>query len=278
VTCESMGTGPSTKTGTWLMPLREMAVSLDLTSALDFGQSSEALVLTVSPEQLSPAQFVRHLDSEDFIPALIYQELYPRAPDWLAAFDTVWLRPSAPVASVAGINDGAGPIVIDGTLDEPTWKTGLQPLIATGNDAATLVAVYDDEALTLGLRVANSDRPGAADIALLCNVDIRTADSPRWFVRFQNGAAVSSRSLSHGAPVPWDCTWKMAESYENRQWRCELRIPYETLPDVSRPGRGTVWRIVITLADSPTTGRGLIAQWGENGVASPQSGAVLEFQ
>lgn len=156
-----------------------------------------------------------------------------------------------------------GPIVVDGVLDEPIWRS---PAAADGfvqadplegqpaTESTTVTVLFDDEYLYIGARCFDSDPSG-----IVVN-DIRKdfagaeqdtfevlldtfADRRNGFVFATNagGARADTQMANEGRDVNpnWDAVWWVAAHTTAEGWTAEFRIPFKTLR--FEPGGGHLW-------------------------------------
>ena len=157
------------------------------------------------------------------------------------------------------------PIVVDGLLDEPIWRTAVpatgflqsEPIEGQPATEATEVRVaFDDDYLYIGALNRDGDPS-----ALVIN-DIRKdfagaeqdtfevlldtfADRRNGFIFGTNarGARADTQIANEGRDVNpnWDAVWWVAAQVVPEGWTAEFRIPFKTLR--FQPGDGRVWGI-----------------------------------
>ena len=178
-------------------------------------------------------------------------------PSLVGAQATSSVHPTPPPAAAAAHR--AGPIAVDGRLDEAAWRaatpiTGLRQYQPAEGQPATLATevrvLYDDDALYVGARM--TDPLGAAGVrAPLARRDqlldgsgdngsfnSLTTDKLAivldpyhnhldevWFE--VNPAGV--RGESYSGDASWDPVWEAAARIDSAGWTAELRIPYSQL-------------------------------------------------
>ena len=147
----------------------------------------------------------------------------------------------------------AGPMTLDGTLDEPSWSGA--PLAShfiqndpREGDPATydteVRILYDDDALYFGV-FARDDDPGRIIVNDI-KKDFNTGNSDGFriildtFLDSRNGyqfatnpagAKWDSQMSNEGREdnADWDGIWDVAAAITETGWRAEIRIPFRTL-------------------------------------------------
>ncbi|HPF49996.1 MAG TPA: DUF5916 domain-containing protein [Draconibacterium sp.] len=167
------------------------------------------------------------------------------------------------------VKKAKSPIVIDGVIDEPDWKTAQKAdkfykvlPVDTGfaSQPSTMLMTYDDKALYVaqifydtipGKRVMESFRRdfsfGNNDNLLIFFDTFRdqtngfsfgvSASGAKWDGAMSNGSAVS---------LDWDCKWESkTKQYDNR-WVSEMRIPFKSL---RYPSGSQTWYVNFSRLD-----------------------------
>ncbi|MGH9346464.1 MAG: DUF5916 domain-containing protein [Vicinamibacterales bacterium] len=159
----------------------------------------------------------------------------------------------------------AGPIAIDGALDEPAWSEAPLASNFIQNDPREGVAasfdtevrvLYDDEALYIGV-FARDDEPGAIIVTDL-KKDFNTGNSDGFTVILDTfrderngymfstnpaGAKFDSQVSNEGREnnTNWDGIWEVKTRITERGWFAEIRIPFRTVKFTS--GDPQTWGI-----------------------------------
>lgn len=203
----------------------------------------------------------------------------------------------------------AGPLVVDGLLDEPAWAEAPAATDFTQRDPregepvtepTEVRVLYTEDALHVGARLRDSQpvssRLGRRD-DFLSNSDwfSVTLDSYHDHLtayRFQiNPAGVRQDEVLSGGNAgrgddSWDPVWEGAAVVSNAGWTAELRIPFNQLrfrPDTETWGiqfERTISRNreEAVFAFTPKSQRGGIARFGHLvGLEGVESGQVLEL-
>jgi hypothetical protein len=159
-------------------------------------------------------------------------------------------RASAPLPQAEAVR-AAGPIHLDGHLDEPAWQaappitsfTELDPQEGRPVSEPTEVRiVYDGDAIYVGARLAGPVRYrlGRRDMELLDSdwfgVAFDSYHDHRTAFHFQvnpggveRDAAIRMASGQVTEDDSWDAVWEVAASRDAAGWTVELRIPFSQL-------------------------------------------------
>ncbi|MBI5095804.1 MAG: serine/threonine protein kinase [Candidatus Hydrogenedentes bacterium] len=283
-TARSLRYGTVTGRGTWVTPQRELALTLELKDAMEGSKTNRSLFVRASAEAGSDVDFVRRIEENDYITAILYNEMRPRGVEWLDAFETKWLSRSALRVGVP-FAASALELTLDGGLSETAWRASLSDpeVRATALDRAknrapaTLHFRYTPQALWVGARVDSSITNPLIAVSLLTHFDIPLAHARQFQVYFQSGSAIASYALSEGQQVAWDCDWKIASVARTRAQEFEIVIPYAGIGIHRPPETGERWRIDCSIGEaSPSTDMSP-AGWRKNHGGLAEHGTILMF-
>ncbi|MGH9869091.1 MAG: DUF5916 domain-containing protein [Candidatus Polarisedimenticolia bacterium] len=165
----------------------------------------------------------------------------------------------------------AGPITLDGLLDEPAW-TAAQPMgefvqryPAEGSVAtqATFVRIlYDDERLIIGADLTDAEPARIVAREMKEDGDLRNDDAfgilldtfldrrnGYYFETNPNGARSDALVYDEGRTqeFDWDGVWQVAARVTEKGWSVEMEIPFKTLhfdQQHVNPWGLQVWRVI----------------------------------
>ena len=198
-----------------------------------------------------------------------------------------------PVAAPAGlflhVPHAAGPIVLDGDMDDPGWRKATartNAFVDANGDAAHPYSdarlVWGDGHLYVALYAADEDIRGTQ----------AGADTPLWMedafqLLFADGTAERSIDVSplgtvtdalRGGTGPFDYAWQSGAHVsreldgtlnrpddDDEEWVIEMAIPFESLG--LRGERGERMGFRVRRCDTPHDGKRICASWGEGGEA-----------
>lgn len=195
-----------------------------------------------------------------------------------------------PVANAARL---AGPITIDGRLDEEIWRTA-QPITEfrqsqpnegkPGTQRTEVRFAYDDAAIYVGARMFDSLGAKGVVSRLLRRDALSENDSDMLQITFDSYHDHSSRfsffvnpsgSRRDGTGDPsWDPVWETSSRVDSLGWTTELRIPFNQL-NFSRATDQT-WGIQVVRFTHRLNERAHFAWWANNEPGGPQRYGHLE--
>jgi hypothetical protein len=163
----------------------------------------------------------------------------------------------------------AGPIRLDGALDEPDWQRAIvageftQSYPAPGatpSDSTHVSVLYDNDALYVGIRLFDSEpskiaaqlarRDASGIYSDWVHVIIGTYHDRRTAFRFSvNPLGVQRDVLEYddnNEDENWDAVWNVGVKVDSLGWTAEYRIPFSQLRfPAKEPPEGRVWDIQI---------------------------------
>jgi len=278
--------GTLTGAGRWLNPGREMTVSLAFRSGQDGSRWPETVILQRAEQGVTPAAFVRRMESADCIPSLIYNELMPRNIAWAESVEARLAAASTQRVVVPIVSPETGGLLMDGRLDEAEWRLG--PLSGANLPGRILAAKPDgspaqmllrrsEEGLYVGLKVEGLVRTPQMSLAVLTMVSVPTHDSPRWSVLAENDAILATYYARREKERRWNCQWDVKSSLSDGGWECEVFIPFANLEGTAVPEPGLRWRVNCSVASRGETADQVVASWGAEEVAAVEHGLLAVF-
>ena len=191
---------------------------------------------------------------------------------------------AAPAGLLLHVPHAAGPIVLDGDMDDPGWRSATARTGAFVDAGGDPVHPYSDARLVWG--------DGHLYVALYAaDEDIRAtqpdADAPLWRedafqLLFADGAAERSIDVSplgtvtdarRAGSAPFDYAWQSGVHVsreidgtlnrpddDDEEWVIEMAIPFESLGLRGERGESTGFR--VRRCDTPHDGRRICASWG----------------
>ncbi|HEX5872509.1 MAG TPA: DUF5916 domain-containing protein, partial [Longimicrobium sp.] len=207
---------------------------------------------------------------------------------------------------VVRASQAAGPVAVDGRLDDPAWAAATPVSSFTQVDpdegqpvseATEARVLYDDVALYVGVRLADrgriSTRLGRRDmgrgdsdwvgVAIDSYHDHQTAFA---FEANPSGVRRDATRSDQGADdLSWDAVWEVETRVDSAGWTAEFRIPFSQL---RFDPRETTWGVQLeriisrrnefaTFSFTPKRERAGIARYGHlEGLAGVRTGKRLE--
>ena len=135
----------------------ELSLALEFNNLLDGVRKSGAFICRKTRGAVSDTDFLAGFASDDFALPLLYNEILPRGLEWGEDVETAFLARLAPRLVAFRLPEGAGPITIDGTLDEAIWKSSsLNPGFdrTSRGDKNRLWCLYDSRGLYVSARMS----------------------------------------------------------------------------------------------------------------------------
>ncbi|MBI2435680.1 MAG: hypothetical protein HYV26_22730, partial [Candidatus Hydrogenedentes bacterium] len=275
-------------TGRWLQVGQELAVTLDFHAIQDGSEWSTPLLLRRSAEPLLLPEFARRLERSGYVQPLLYNELLPRGAGWVEAVESEFLNAASPRVQVPFLRGSSNVLLVDGKLDENTWRTpalgGIEGHGATaGVSPGTLMVRYDEGNLYVGLHLTQTPERPRLLFTLLTQFDIPASSSARWMVQFEKDTISARRWVRHGQETPWDCQWRIAAGSlpgeaPGAAWEAEALIPIANLGNVVPPRPGQRWRLNCA-AGGPSGGSVAgAAYWGSEDIEAIEEGILLVFE
>ncbi|MCC6488632.1 MAG: protein kinase [Candidatus Hydrogenedentes bacterium] len=277
--------GTLTGEGHWTRPGREIAVTVDRKNAAHGGSDRKSVVVRVSEQSLDAQAFLQKLEGADFIPALLYNEVQPRALPWLDTFEQRWLSQTSTIANVIEVDTALAPFTLDGVLSEAFWSPPLSPNPLTlgvvqgqpAGQSATLMIHHDGSALLLGMHSRQAPLHPLLQVSLSAEFDVITGNTPRWNALFDGNTLRASAHTGGGQELPWACDWEGATAESQGRWSAEVRIPFAGLESVSAPQAGKRWRMNCSVMDGDRVPLEPVTWWGSEDLLETTHGMVLIF-
>lgn len=277
--------GTLTGEGHWTRPGREIAISVDRKNAASGNSDQKSVVVRIGERSLDARAFLQHMEGADFIPALLYNEIQPRALPWLDTFEQQWLSQTSTIVNVIEVDAKLAGFAMDGSLGESFWSPPLSanPLslgVVPGQPAgqsATLALRYDGTALLLGVHSRQTPRHPLLQISLSAEFEVITGNTPRWNALFDGKTLLASAHTASGQDRPWACDWEAATLAEKGHWYGEIRIPFAGLESVVTPQPGKRWRLNCALMDGEREPLEPVTWWGSKNLLETSHGMVLIF-
>jgi hypothetical protein len=260
-------------------------VTLEFKVAQDAEKWTKSFLVRPVASPLSLEDFIMRLETDDYVPALLYNELQPRNVTWLSEIEKDWLRRVSEIVTVPFVDSTTNDIQMDGRLDESVWQTALTKdtqhmgqLASRGPKKATLCLRYSNEALYVGVRGDGLPSDCSIEVGILKLFDIHTADSPRWMARIHGNTVASAIYIKQQQPVPWTCDWKGATTSSGTVWQAEVRIPFAGLAPMAVPKVEQRWRLTCDLhAGGSDIDSTPIAYWGHSDHVDIERGVLIVF-
>ncbi|MCL4852007.1 MAG: serine/threonine protein kinase, partial [Bryobacteraceae bacterium] len=236
-------------TGRFVPGQNEIAVALDFIDRWDGSERSRSFLIRPGVTALTAEAFMADMESSDYVPALLYNEIQPRDLAWLTEFEQFWLKRVTNVVTVPYVDSRAEEIRIDGMLSESTWQSTLaqQPeqagqIVSKGVADGILKIRYSSDALYLAVRGKGLSPDSVIEVGFLTTYDVQTADSPRWMARIRGNKILTSEYTQNQERVAWQCDWQSASTFTTGVFQAEVRIPFGGLP-AAIPDAEQRWRL-----------------------------------
>ena len=281
----SLQYGTLTGEAHWTRPGREMAISVDRKDATNGGSDQKSVVVRMGERSLDARAFLQNLEGADFIPALLYNEVQPRALPWLDTFEQRWLSQTSTIANVILVDAKLTPFSLDGHLSESFWSPPLSPNPLTlgvvpgqpAGQSTTLMIRHDSAALLLGIHSHQAPRHSLLQISLSAEFDVITGNTPRWNALFDGKTLLASAHTGGGQDMPWTCDWEAATLEEGGHWYAEVRIPFAGLESIALPQPGKRWRLNCAMMDGDKEPLEPVTWWGSKNLLETKHGMVLIY-
>lgn len=276
-------------TGRWIEPARELGLSVSFRCTQDGEQWNEPVTLKRSARVESQRQYVRRLEKSPCFLPILYSELLPRSGRWVDEVERLFILPVASGLHARFLK--GEDIKIDGGLDDAGWEDAFSLSAAFGESAydrgaiqletqggkAVLAGRYSNLGLFLGIRVPGQAMKPRIALSLSERCSVPMTEAERYFVHFEENRASVCRRLAHGQEVPWECSWKVADSAEEGGWKAEVLVPYDAAAGLSRPEPSDRWRMNCTVSGLSVSGSDTTLTWGYEDVAEVEHGFVIVF-
>lgn len=260
--------GDVTGTGRWIVPNEELSLALEFNNLLDGVRKSGAFICRKTRGAVSDTDFLAGFASDDFALPLLYNEILPRGLEWGEDVETAFLARLAPRLVAFRLPEGAGPITIDGTLDEAIWKSSsLNPGFdrTSRGDKNRLWCLYDSRGLYVSARMSLPEADPELVLTVLARFEVPVSYSTRWSVLYRNDGIRASRAETSGRSVAWQCEWETGLAVSSGVVQTEVFIPFANLGYSTPPKPGDRWRLLGSAADAPNAanaGQGVILVFG----------------
>ena len=271
--------------GHWTREGRELALSVNRKNAMDGSVDRKSVVVRMGEKSVDTQAFLENLESADFIPALLYNEVQPRALPWLENFEGHWLRRVSTIANIIEVDTALVPFDLDGQLAESFWSPPLSPNplslgVVEGQPAghsSSLTIRHDGDSLLLGIRTLEPSAHPLIQVSLSAGFDVVTGNTPRWNALFDGEQLRASAHTVGEQELPWTCKWKAAMSSDNGSWFAEVRIPFAGLETIATPQPGQRWRLNCAVMNGEREPLAPAVWWGSKDLLDTKHGMVIIF-
>lgn len=234
----------------------------------------------------SQFDFLRGLESQEFLQSLIYNELLDAGSfPWAVALEE--LLPALP-RSRYDIPYGAGNVVVDGKLEEELWtREYFYPDGGTLGDvppfeqvvSATLWARWRESGMVIAAYVDSVDPSLRFELGLMPGLEVSMKHSGRLVLECNQKGDSSFQYYVEGVRKPYSFHWPVGLHQTGERTHIEMEIPASLLEDSARAVAGKRWRINARWTRSDGMGsREVVAQWGDSAFISLEHGALFVFQ
>ncbi|MBL7644688.1 MAG: serine/threonine protein kinase [Candidatus Hydrogenedentes bacterium] len=267
----------------WEPEVGRFSLSVDRTRSHDNVPEEISLVGRSKDSPYDKAAFLKELESNIALQALLYRELLPRTLPWAVELEARFPAFANGRATVPYTDQA---LTLDGKLLEPLWTTQFNARGRVGELAAQssqgadpLMIRWDSDALYLGARAKGCGPATRFELGLLPALELSPALSGRFYGSLGEGGVENTRYLVNAREQPWACDWEGAMTIEDGEAQVELRIPLQLLEDSARIKAGKRWRINAQItASAPDGSRRTVVDWGGAEHEELEHGALLEFE
>jgi hypothetical protein len=250
-------------------------LDLHLRSETDIEAWPEKFFAAPAPSStLTDTALLHQWEASSVLMPLLFNEILPR--DIEKGIRLGGLLPAIHGASTAVIAlDTVAVPQFDGAIDD--WATLDQGLAGRPERHRPRVAVgRTDDALVFAWSVDSvTAKDLRFELALLPLYHLPASDSP-YLLFYQEGDQRELEWMQAGSAIPLLGEIEFASRSNGQGWSAELRIPYETIPEMPVIGRETVMRLNAALRD-PQDPNAPLAVWGWPDLNAVQHGALLFF-
>lgn len=270
----------------WPEGTNSLYINMERVREVDGLRERISMASVPSPRFQRRREFIRGLEEQDLLQAIIYNELLDEAKfPWVIAIEALF--PAAPFSRYS-IPYGAGEIEVDGVLEEPLWTN--EYFYPSGG---TLGDVVPNEAqLPVDLRVrwreggvAMASEIDATDpslrfeLSLMPAFEVSLRNSGRLVLEAQHDGKISFQYYEAGARRPFNFNWPVAVHRDDEKTRVEMDIPSVLLEENARAVSHKRWRVNARWTRSDGAGsREVVAQWGDREFIALEHGALFVFQ
>lgn len=266
-----------------LPPHGDAAASLEFRSEQDGSSSRRTFVLHPAALPTSVADFRHGIEASECLPALLYNEVLARRPEWTEAAEDVLVRLGARRVRVRP--ETGEPFRIDGRLDEAAWHAGgwdepdAADWLAASSSAATSAIAFrrNAEGLVIGLRSKARLAEPRLRIVLMPRVTVPLEHSPRWTVRVNGQGVLSHDYVEREQAVPHEAHWTGSVAARDEGVEAEVFIPYADVCEGAAPAPAARWRINVSLVDSRRPNAAPAGRWGAEDIEQAEDGVILAF-
>lgn len=268
----------------WEPEAGRFSLSVERTRSHDNFPEEIGLVGRLKDSAYDKAAFLRELESNIALQALLYRELLPRTLPWAVELEARFPAFANGRATVPYTDQA---LTLDGKLIEPLWKETrfnaggrIGELAAQSSTGAhPLIIRWDSDALYLGARAEGGGPTTRFELGLLPALELSPTLSGRFYASLGAGGVESSRYVVNAREQSWQCDWEGALTVQEGEVQVELRIPLQFLEESARIEAGKRWRINARItASAPDGSRRTVAVWGGAAHEELEHGALLEFE
>ncbi len=234
----------------------------------------------------SQFDFLRGLESQEFLQSLIYNELLDAGSfAWAVALEE--LLPALP-RSRYDIPYGAGNVVVDGKLEEDLWvREYFYPNGGTLGDVppfeeivpATLRARWRESGMVIAAHVDSVDPSLRFELGLMPGLEVSMKHSGRLVLECNQKGDSTFQYYVEGVRKPNSFQWPVGLHQAGERTHIEMEIPASLLEESARAVAGKRWRINARWTRGDGAGsREVVARWGDSAFISLEHGALFVFQ
>ncbi len=267
----------------WEPEVGRFSLSVDRTRSHDNFPEEIGLVGRLKDSAYDKAAFLKELESNMALQALLYRELLPRTLPWAVELEAKFPALANGRATVPYTDQA---LTLDGKQLEAMWTTQFNKVGRVGELAAQssrgadpLIIRWDNDALYLGARAKGCGPATRFELGLLPALELSPTLSGRFYGSLGEGGVESSRYIVNAREQPWHCDWEGAMTLKDGEAEVELRIPLQLLVESARIKAGKRWRINARItASAPDGSRKTVVDWGGAEHEELEHGALLEFE
>ncbi len=270
----------------WPEGTASLYVNMERVREVDGLRERISMASMPSPRIRSQQEFIRGLEKQDLLQALIYNELLDVAKfPWVLAIESMF---PGTARSRYAIPYGADPIVVDGQLDEPLWTNEyFYPDGGTLGDVVPgemqvpveLRARWREGGVVIASEIDSGDPSLRFELGFMPAFEVSLRNSGRLVLEAPSSGAVSFQYFEAGVRRPFNAQWPVALQQGNEKTRIEMDIPSDLLEEKARAVAQKRWRINARWTRSDGVGsREVVAQWGDHEFIALEHGALFVFQ